>query len=165
MASFDPVEMYLQDVDQFPRLTSAHEQELLALAAEGDTSAGKRLRESVLRFVADTAIQARPEWMDPLDAIVEGNVALVETLQARPSGDLHAAIRNAIEERLSQARNPVEESAKPLREATSARSFLLARRYDRRVPWCFPWPHEVAPTREELGAQFENVRTRIRRKI
>jgi len=104
VASFDPLRLYLREVSRYSALSSTEEQRLLALAAEGDAAAEERLRDSLLKFVADIAMQSRPGWMDPLDAIVEGNLALQLTLRARPSGDLHAAIRNAIEERLRKAR-------------------------------------------------------------
>ena len=91
---------YLDEVRAVPALSSTEEQRLLALCAEGHRSASRALCISLLAFAADVAIEVRPTWMAPLDAIERANHCVSEIVDSYPSGDLHTAVRQAIEERL-----------------------------------------------------------------
>jgi DNA-directed RNA polymerase sigma subunit (sigma70/sigma32) len=103
VSSFDPLRHYLDEVRAVPTLTSTEEQRLLALVAEGHASASRALCVSLLAFVADIAMEARPEWMAPLDAIERANRTMADVVDSFPAGNLHRAVRRAVEERLGNA--------------------------------------------------------------
>jgi RNA polymerase sigma-32 factor len=97
LASGEPLRLYLKEIAKFPTMSSEEERRALARAAEGDESAAEHLFEALLALTATIAMEIRPPEMTPLDAIVEANVALKNTIRSRPGGDLHTALRHAIE--------------------------------------------------------------------
>ena len=97
-AAADPrlLSLYLDDVESQPRLS---DDDVRALARQGDTNAQRRLVESHLRFVVEIA-EANRRGRDLLDLIQEGNLALlraVEEYDASAHGeDFTAYVRDRV---------------------------------------------------------------------
>jgi RNA polymerase sigma-32 factor len=83
LATRDPLQLYLREVNRFPMLEPDEEFELARRVQEqGDEKAAFRLVSSHLRLVVKIAMEFQRRWMqNVLDLIQEGNVGLMRAVQ------------------------------------------------------------------------------------
>lgn len=81
VSSFDPVGIYLQEINQIPLLTPAQEQILGYKILEGDEQAKKQLTEANLRLVVSIAKRYIGRGLLFLDLIQEGNKGLITAVE------------------------------------------------------------------------------------
>ncbi len=79
--AFDALNVYLKEIEQYPRLTVEEEQELAKLLQSGDeqliSHAANTLVNSNLRLVVKIAHEYRDKGLSLLDLIEEGNLGLM----------------------------------------------------------------------------------------
>lgn len=73
----EPLRIYLEEIEQIPRLTSEEEMELGKRIAAGDLSAVQKLEEASLYLVLSVAEQYADKGMPLMDLIQEGNIGLM----------------------------------------------------------------------------------------
>jgi len=74
------LDLYLDDLRNYPPLSREEEVEVIALAQAGDEEAQNRLLTSNLRFVVSIALEYRGRGIPVSDLISEGNLGLMEAL-------------------------------------------------------------------------------------
>lgn len=79
--SFDPTQMYLQEIGFSPLLTAEEEVYFGRLALKGDMAARKRMIESNLRLVVKIARRYLMRGLPFLDLIEEGNLGLMHAVE------------------------------------------------------------------------------------
>jgi hypothetical protein len=103
LASGEPLRLYLKEIERTRPMSSEQEQLALARATQGDERAAERLFEALRAVTAEIAMDVRPIGMTPIDAIIDANVALQNTIRSCPGAELHTALRRAIEASLGSA--------------------------------------------------------------
>jgi len=83
LATRDPLQLYLREINKFPMLKPEEEQELARRVRDaGDQKAAFRLISSHLRLVVKIAMDFQRRWMqNVLDLIQEGNVGLMRAVK------------------------------------------------------------------------------------
>lgn len=83
LVEYDPLRVYLQEIQKYPLLSREEEQELAVRFKEhGDKKAAYRLITSNLRLVVKIAMEFHKNWMiSLLDLIQEGNVGLMQAVR------------------------------------------------------------------------------------
>ncbi len=76
----DPIDMYLKEISNIPLLTPEQESELAREMAAGNTKARRKMIESNLRLVVNTAKRYTGRGLSLLDLIEEGNVGLIRAV-------------------------------------------------------------------------------------
>jgi RNA polymerase primary sigma factor len=76
----DPIDMYLKEISNIPLLTPEQEKELARKVAAGDTKARRKMIESNLRLVVNTAKKYTNRGLSLLDLIEEGNLGLIRAV-------------------------------------------------------------------------------------
>ncbi len=76
----DPIDMYLKEISNIPLLTPEQENELAREMAAGNTKARRKMIESNLRLVVNTAKRYTGRGLSLLDLIEEGNVGLIRAV-------------------------------------------------------------------------------------
>ncbi len=76
----DPIDMYLKEISNIPLLTPEQENELAREMAAGNTKARRKMIESNLRLVVNTAKKYTGRGLSLLDLIEEGNVGLIRAV-------------------------------------------------------------------------------------
>lgn len=76
----DPIDMYLKEISNIPLLTPEQENELARKVAAGDTKARRKMIESNLRLVVNTAKKYTNRGLSLLDLIEEGNLGLIRAV-------------------------------------------------------------------------------------
>ena len=78
----DPVQRFLSEARQYPRLSDDEERALIkAVRERGDLGAARRLVVHNLRLVVSIAYQYRQAWINMLDLFQEGSVGLMEAVK------------------------------------------------------------------------------------
>lgn len=78
---FDPVEAYLRDIGEIPRLSEQEERQLFARLARGDKKARNAIVQSNLRLVVKIAKKYSKLGLPLTDLIEEGNLGLVRAAE------------------------------------------------------------------------------------
>ena len=79
----DPLQRYLQEVHNYPMLTTEQERKLAKRYHElGDVEAAKKLVLAHLRLVVKVAMEYRNAYQNVLDLIQEGNVGLLQAVKS-----------------------------------------------------------------------------------
>ncbi len=79
--SDDPLTRYLNQISQYPLLTSDQEKALTkALAETGSVDAAKKLVMGNLRLVVKIAMEYKTAWQNTMDLIQEGNIGLMKAV-------------------------------------------------------------------------------------
>lgn len=83
LVEYDPLRLYLQEIQKYPLLSREEEQELaIRFKEHGDRQAAYRLITSNLRLVVKIAMEFHKNWMiSLLDLIQEGNVGLMQAVR------------------------------------------------------------------------------------
>lgn len=83
LVEYDPLRVYLQEIQRYPLLSREEEQELaIRFRQQGDKEAAYRLITSNLRLVVKIAMEFHKNWMiSLLDLIQEGNVGLMQAVR------------------------------------------------------------------------------------
>jgi RNA polymerase primary sigma factor len=76
----DPIDMYLKEISNIPLLTPEQENELARKVSTGDTKARRKMIESNLRLVVNTAKKYTGRGLSLLDLIEEGNLGLIRAV-------------------------------------------------------------------------------------
>ena len=76
----DPIDMYLKEISNIPLLTPEQENKLARKVAAGDTKARRKMIESNLRLVVNTAKKYTNRGLSLLDLIEEGNLGLIRAV-------------------------------------------------------------------------------------
>jgi RNA polymerase primary sigma factor len=76
----DPIDMYLKEISNIPLLTPEQENELAREMAAGNTKARRKMIESNLRLVVNTAKKYTGRGLSLLDLIEEGNLGLIRAV-------------------------------------------------------------------------------------
>lgn len=78
----DPLKRYIQEVSQYPFLTSREERDLAELFRKtGDKEAARKLVTSHLRLVVKMALEYRTAYGNVLDLVQEGNLGLMRAVK------------------------------------------------------------------------------------
>jgi RNA polymerase sigma-32 factor len=82
IVEYDPLQLYLREIQRYPLLTSEEEQKFaIRYRKHGDKDAAYRLITSNLRLVVKIAMEYQKSWMiNLLDLIQEGNVGLMQAV-------------------------------------------------------------------------------------
>lgn len=83
LVEYDPLRVYLQEIQRYPLLSREEEQELaIRFKEHGDKKAAYHLITSNLRLVVKIAMEFHKNWMiSLLDLIQEGNVGLMQAVR------------------------------------------------------------------------------------
>lgn len=83
LVEYDPLRVYLQEIQKYPLLSREEEQELaIRFKEQGDKKAAYNLITSNLRLVVKIAMEFHKNWMiSLLDLIQEGNVGLMQAVR------------------------------------------------------------------------------------
>ncbi len=83
LVEYDPLRVYLQEIQKYPLLSREEEQELaIRFKEQGDKKAAYHLITSNLRLVVKIAMEFHKNWMiSLLDLIQEGNVGLMQAVR------------------------------------------------------------------------------------
>jgi RNA polymerase primary sigma factor len=76
----DPIDMYLKEISNIPLLTPEEENELARKVAAGNKKARRKMIESNLRLVVNTAKKYTNRGLSLLDLIEEGNLGLIRAV-------------------------------------------------------------------------------------
>jgi RNA polymerase primary sigma factor len=76
----DPIDMYLKEISNIPLLTPEQENELARKVSAGNTKARRKMIESNLRLVVNTAKKYTNRGLSLLDLIEEGNLGLIRAV-------------------------------------------------------------------------------------
>ncbi len=82
VTSWDPLNAFLQEIQQYPLLNAAEEKELAeAYVKTGDVHVAARLVTSNLRLVVKIAFEYRRAYRNIMDLIQEGNIGLMQAVK------------------------------------------------------------------------------------
>jgi RNA polymerase primary sigma factor len=76
----EPIDIYLEEISNIPLLTPEQENELAREVAAGDKKARRKMIESNLRLVVNTAKKYTNRGLSLLDLIEEGNLGLIRAV-------------------------------------------------------------------------------------
>ncbi len=82
LGSYDPLQVYMNDIQRYALLTPAEEHETAAhYVKTGDVEAAKKLVTSNLRLVVKIAYEYRRAYKNILDLVQEGNIGLMQAVK------------------------------------------------------------------------------------
>lgn len=93
---------YLSEVARLGVVSSSEDTAaLLEQARDGDAEARSRFIDSLLPLTATVAVRERPAWMQPLDAIQEANVVLINLVDNPEVADPGQVLAGAVQTHLA----------------------------------------------------------------